>query len=106
MVRPIDIQQVISQVDAIEKIHHVQKQQSSIQQHYIEMQLKEEQKLAKEKVQDSSKTEKVLIRDKEHEKKRNMPRQKSLMTQKQGEDAENEVDGKSGGKGTFVNIKI
>jgi len=28
------------------------------------------------------------------------------MIQKQGEDAENEEDGKSAGKGTFVNIKI
>ncbi|OPY12727.1 MAG: hypothetical protein A4E70_00369 [Syntrophus sp. PtaU1.Bin005] len=106
MVRPIDIQQIVSQVEAIEKIHHVQKQQSSIQQNYIETQLKEEQKLAREKVQDSSKTERALIRDREESTKHNMPQRKSPRTQKQDEDTENEEDGKSAGKGKFVNIKI
>jgi len=106
MVRPIDSHQVILQTNAIEKIQQVQQQQSSAQQSYIELQLKEEKILARKTVQDSSKAEKAAIKDGEKDNKKKLPRHRITMANILDDEIDDENDMESEGKGKFINIKV
>ena len=106
MVRPIDIQQVILQTNAIEKIQHVQQQHSSIQQEYLTLQFKEEKRLIREKVQDTSEAEKSEIKDRENNKKKQYISHKIDRT-KEHDDNITEIDKNIEIKerGKFIDVK-
>jgi hypothetical protein len=107
MVRPIDGQQVILQTNAIEKLQQIHQQQSSTQQNYIEFQLKQEKILARETVQDSSKTEKSEIKDRDKDNNKNkLPQPKIKRADRADDETEIENDLESEGKGKYINIKV
>jgi len=106
MVRPIDGQQVILQTNAIEKLQQIHQQQSNAQQSYIEFQFKEERKLARETVQDSSKTEKAEIKDRDKDNKNKLPQPKIKKADRHDVETEIENDLESEGKGKYINIKV
>ncbi|MBN2516009.1 MAG: hypothetical protein JXC33_08250 [Deltaproteobacteria bacterium] len=70
MVRSVDIQQVLLQLNSIERVQQVQQQHPDVQQRYFEDQLSKEKKEVKEKVQQSEELEYVLIREEERRGKR------------------------------------
>lgn len=63
MLKPIDMQQVIIQLDHTEKVQQVQHPHPDRQQKYIDMQLREERRLQKSKVKDAEETGKTIIKD-------------------------------------------
>ena len=70
MVRSVDVQQVILQLNSIERVQQVQQQHPDVQQRYFEDQLSKEKKEVKEKVQQSEELDYVLIREEERRGKR------------------------------------
>lgn len=71
MLRPIDLQQVVTQIDQAERVSQLQHHPDR-QQRYLEIQVKEERKLLKGKVSNAEESSKTLIRDeKEREHQRN-----------------------------------
>jgi hypothetical protein len=107
MVRPIDVQQVILQASAIEKVQQVQQKQFGVQQEYIGIQLKEEKSLAEEKIQDASETEKSEIRERENDKKRQSTKHGMRRSEKpDGERREVEENSGANAMGRFIDIKI
>ncbi|SEM35524.1 hypothetical protein SAMN04489760_11188 [Syntrophus gentianae] len=106
MVRPIDGQHLILQTNAIEKLQQVHQQQSNIQQNYIEMQLQEEKKLAREVIQDSSETEKASIKERESDRRKKDSKRNRNLTKFEEDEREIEADMESEGKGNFINIKV
>jgi hypothetical protein len=109
MVRPIDAQQIILQTNSVEKIQQLQQQHPGLQQQYIELQIKEEKKLARETVQDAAEAEKAEIKDKDKDKERN--KRKLLLQNKNkkpgnqdGADVDKDKESKE--MGLFVDIKV
>jgi hypothetical protein len=79
MVRAIDIQQSILQVSSTEKIQQIQQQHADMQQRYFHLQLSEEDRLAKEKVNSFKEADQAKIRKKEeNESKRRGANQQHL----------------------------
>jgi len=106
MVRPIDVPQVILQTSAIEKVQQALQQHSSVEQQYLELQFREEKKLAGETVQDTSEAEKAVIKNKENEARKKSPRRKVKMAKIRNDEIEAEKDLDSKGTGRFVDIKV
>jgi len=105
MVRSVDVQQVILQMNSVERIQQVQQQHPDVQQRYFEDQLNKEKKEVKEKVQHSEEIEHALIREEERRGKRERkPGEQKTGGEVQSADDENErlVD-QVGGK---VDIKV
>jgi hypothetical protein len=65
MIRSVDVQQVILQLNSIERVQQVQQQHPDVQQRYFEDQLNKEKKEVKEKVQQSEELDYALIREEE-----------------------------------------
>ncbi len=108
MVRPVDAQQIVLQTNSIEKVQQLQRQHSTLQQQYIELQIKEEKKLAKEIVQDSAETEKAVIKDKEkeEEKKRQSQQSTNKRIEKNNKEANVDMDDEFKEMGRFIDIKV
>jgi len=107
MVRPIDVQQVILQSSAIEKVQQVQQRHSGIQQEYLDLQLKEEKNIRREKVQDASEAEKSEIRDRENDKKKQSAKHRiGKSKENDDEKLDAEEDMKSEAMGRFIDIKV
>ena len=70
MLRPVDLQQILTQSNSMERVQQAQQQHPDMQQRYFSVQLSEERKLLKETVKNSEETEKAKIRD-EGDKERN-----------------------------------
>lgn len=70
MVRSVDVQQVILQLNSVERVQQVQQQHADVQQRYFEDQLSKDKKEIKEKVQQSEDLDYVLIREEEQRGKR------------------------------------
>jgi hypothetical protein len=64
MLRAIDMQQVVLQMEQAEKVQRVEQHHPDMQQRYLELQAKEEKKLRQEKVPDTEEASKTVIRDK------------------------------------------
>jgi hypothetical protein len=89
MLRPVDLQQILTQSNSMERVQQTQQQHPDMQQRYFSVQLSEERKLLKEAVKNSEETEKAKIRDQE-EKERN--KRKTHSEQEGGEKAEIKQD--------------
>lgn len=76
MLRSLDVQQVLLQSNAVERVQQVQQQQTDVQQKHFEAQLAEEKRELREKVKDLEEAERLMIREKEEQKKRNENRGK------------------------------
>ncbi|HRR41703.1 MAG TPA: hypothetical protein P5244_10775 [Syntrophales bacterium] len=68
MTGPLDIKQVLLQINSVERVQQVQQQHPEMQQRYLDIQLGEEKKLLKENVShadNTNKTEEKRIRERE-----------------------------------------
>jgi hypothetical protein len=105
MVRAIDVQQVIMQIEHAEKVQQVQQQHSEMQQRYFELHLKEEKKLLREKIKDSEETRGAVIKEKgERERRRDAGGQHD---HQEREDGALQQEGEEAlQQGIHVNIKV
>jgi hypothetical protein len=76
VLRSVDLQQILTQSNSMERVQQTQQQHPDMQQRYFSVQLSEERKHLKETVKNSEETEKSKIRD-EEEKDRHQKRTKS-----------------------------
>lgn len=70
MVRSLDVQQMLLQSNAIERVQQVQQQQGDAQQRHFQAQLAEEKRELREKVKDSGESERLAIKEEEGREKR------------------------------------
>jgi phosphoribosylanthranilate isomerase len=103
MVRAIDIQQSILQTSPTEKIQQIQQQHADMQQRYMQLHLSEEDRLAREKVNQFKEAEKAKLQKKEEKEEKRKganqhhPNQAELLTDENDE---------SSGEGGHVNITV
>ena len=73
MVRSLDVQQIILQSNATERIQQVQQRHPDVQQQYFGDQLDKEKTVLKEKIKNLEESERLMIKEKEEkeESKRN-----------------------------------
>jgi len=64
MVRAIDLQTAIMQTSQMEKIQQIQQHHADLQQKYFQLRLSEEDRLAKEKVNEFKEADKAKVRQK------------------------------------------
>ena len=102
MVRAIDVQQVILQSSATERVQQPQQQHPDMQQRYFELQLHEEKKLLKEKIGASDETDQILLRDHE-EKGKEEEQPKKHRDEESGKAIE---QGDASTQGGLINIRI
>ncbi len=101
MVRAIDAQQVILQIDHAEKVQQVQQRHPEMQQRYFEVQYGEEKRLQQKKVKDSEETRKAAIEHREQEQRDGSGRHRQEEEAHPGEAEQEET--KLGG---HINIKV
>ena len=70
MLRPVDLQQILTQSNSMERVQQAQQQHPDMQQRYFSVQLSEERKLLKETVKDAEETEKSKIKAEEEKDRR------------------------------------
>lgn len=70
MLRSLDVQQVLLQSSAIERVQQVQQQQGDAQQRHFHAQLLEEKRELREKVKDPDEAERLMVRDEDEREKR------------------------------------
>jgi hypothetical protein len=103
MVRAIDAQQVILQSSIAERVQQIQQQNPDMQQRYFALRLSEQDRLLKDKVNQSDETEKAAIKEKEEKdskhRGKNQPNKENpqLVTAEEGESTD---------EGGHVNIKV
>lgn len=73
MLRPMDVQQILLQSTAVEKIQQAQQQHPELQQKYLAMQLSEQRKLLQAKVNNADEADSVHLREKEGRPQRRKP---------------------------------
>ena len=76
MLRPVDLQQILTQSNSMERVQQAQQQHPDMQQRYFSVQVSEERKHLKEAVKNSEETEKSKIRDDEEKKERRQKKTK------------------------------
>ena len=105
MLRPVDLQQILTQSNSMERVQQTQQQHPDMQQRYFSVQLSEERKLLKEAVKNSEEAEKAKIRNQEEKDK---DKRKTHSEQESEEKAEikqdaGELDSEQGG---LIDIKV
>ncbi len=70
MLRPIDLQQILTQSNSMERVQQAQQQHPDMQQRYFSVQLSEERKQLKETVKNTEETEKSKIKAEEEKDRR------------------------------------
>jgi hypothetical protein len=74
MVRSLDVQQVLLQSNAVERVQQVQQQQADVQQKYFDGQLAKKKRELREKVKTLEEAERIMIKEKEEWDKREKKR--------------------------------
>lgn len=69
MVRSIDVQQVLMQSNAVERVQQVQQQQGDAQQRYFHARQIEEERKLREKVKNSQEADQLTVRPEDERKK-------------------------------------
>ena len=69
MVRPIDMQQVITHISTVEKVQHVKQEQPGMEHRHFALQVKEEDAQKRNQIKESHETKETEIRDEGKEKK-------------------------------------
>jgi len=101
----IDLQQVLVQTHATERVQQIQQQHPDMQQRYFELQQGEERKLRHEQVEQSEDAEKTLIRDRQHQS--GQRREAGAQGKKDEKDLSGaEKDESASGQGGLVDIKV
>jgi hypothetical protein len=76
MLRAVDLQQILTQSNSVERVQQAQQQHSDMQQRYFSVQLSEERRHLKETVKNSEEAEKSKIKS-EQEKERHQKKAKA-----------------------------
>ena len=106
MVRSLDVQQIILQSNAVERVQQVQQQHPDLQQRYFADQLNKEKSSLKEKVKDLEESERLMIKEEERQPKRkkNPKGSKQKREEEDASDVSNDLStDEVGGK---VDIKV
>jgi len=103
MVRAIDAQQVILQSSMMEKIQQIQQQNPDMQQRYFALQLSEQDRILKEKVNQSDESEKATIKEKQDREKKQKEKKKQY---NENTDLLTVEDGESTDEGGHINVKV
>ncbi len=104
MLKAIDAQQVIMQIEQTGKVQQVHERHPEMQQRYIELQLKEEKKLLQEKVKDAEEANRAMIRDqRERERGKNAENDHREGKGQSMQEEEGEDEAHQGG---LINIKV
>lgn len=69
MVRSLDVQQVLLQSNAVERVQQAQQQQGDAQQRYFQARLIEEERELREKVRDPEESDRLTIRSEDEREK-------------------------------------
>jgi len=70
VLRSVDLQQILTQSNSMERVQQAQQQHPDMQQRYFSVQLSEERKQLKETVKDTEETEKSKIKTEEEKHRR------------------------------------
>ena len=70
MAGSVDINQILLQINSVERVQQVQQQHPDAQQRYFEIELNKEKKQLKEKVKNAQEAEQLRIKEKEERRKR------------------------------------
>lgn len=101
----IDLQQVLAQTNAAERVQQIQQQHPDMQQRYFELQQGEERKLRNEQVEQTEDPEKTLIRERQQRSKQR--REAEAQGKRDERDLSGaEKDGSEAGQGALVDIKV
>lgn len=105
MLRAIDMQQIVAQLEQAEKVNRMEQRHPEMHQRYLELQAKEEQRLRQKKVPDAEEARKTSIKDKrereERERRADADRRASVRQVIRGEE-EQDVTRQVG----HINIKV
>lgn len=103
MLKAIDVQQVIIQMDQTAKVQHVLQQHPEMQQRYLEIQSREQKKVMKQTVRNTEETKQINIRENEkREKRKNLLGRSDQGIVSQHEEMEPEMPQ----QGEHINIKV
>jgi len=106
MLRPIDMQQVVMQMEQAEKVQRVEQQHPDLQQRYLELRTKEEKRLQQKKVIDAEEANKALIRDKNEREQKREKRSGADRREAGREIGREQEDDDGPTQGGHINIKI
>lgn len=108
MLKAIDVQQVVMQMEQAEKVQRVEQQHPDMQQRYLDLQAQEDHKLRQEKVPNAEEARKTLIRDqKEQERKRERERRARASLQESARPVSQMADDQDEAhQGGHINIKV
>lgn len=70
MLRAVDVQQILLQINPVERIQQTQQQQSDMQQRHFAVEVGLEKKIMEEKVKDADQTERSVLQREEEDRRR------------------------------------
>ncbi|MEA3486375.1 MAG: hypothetical protein U9R20_01835 [Thermodesulfobacteriota bacterium] len=92
MVRSLDVQQVLLQSNAVERVQQVQQHQADTQQRHFEAQLAEKKRELRETVKDPEEAQRLMLREEEERDKREKnPGKKGAKKEKDDTDVAGEL---------------
>lgn len=103
MLKAIDVQQVIIQLDQTAKVQHVLQQHPEMQQRYLDIQTREQQKLMKQTIKNAEEAKQATIRENEKREKRKNPEghsDKGIISD------QGEMEQETPQQGEHINIKV
>ena len=103
MLKAIDVQQVIIQLDQTAKVQHVLQQHPEMQQRYLDIQAREQKKLLKHTVKNAEEARQAAIRDnekRERQKKADGHSGKGIVSD------DEEMEQETPQQGEHINIKV
>ncbi|MCG6536074.1 MAG: hypothetical protein L7F78_15585 [Syntrophales bacterium LBB04] len=105
MLRAIDAQQVILQIEHAEKVQQVQQQHPEMQQRYFGIHLNEEQRLIQKKVKDAEEARKAIT-EKRVQAKKDQEKRREGGQHDGDEDSLDELNASEEEQGGHINIKV
>jgi len=106
MVRSLDVQQIILQSNAVERVQQVQQRHPDVQQQYFGDQLDKQKTLLKEKVKDLEESERLMIKEEERQPKRKKNPKGSKQKRKKEDTSDVSNDLSTDEVGGKVDIKV
>ena len=106
MLRSVDLQQILTQSNSMERVQQTQQQHPDMQQRYFSVQLSEERKHLKETVKNSEETEKSRIRDEEEKERRQKKMKSEAESAEEMEMKQEPADPDDAEQGGLIDIKV
>ncbi len=100
MLSAVDVQQLLLQSVAVDKIHQTQQQHPDAQQKYLALQLTEERKLLQKRINSAEEAERAQLRDKEEQRRR-----KKMMSAHTPNDTSSQ-EGTAEEQGEYIDVQV